>query len=239
MVDISFEHDIASWTRDFDASVARQLPYITSLALTDTAHVVRDRHREVMRQIFDRPTPYTINSLQVTPSRKETLVSRVYFKDQVGRSQHYLVPQVEGGGRPHKRFERWLIAKGVMQPGEYAVPASGARLNSYGNMSPGSITQILSQLAASPDAMQWETAKSRKRAGARRARYFVPKPGSKLARGIWVRRGKSSIAPVLLFVGGVGYRPRYDFDGISRETAAEWFPSIFESKFVQVLGRAR
>lgn len=239
MIDISFEHDVAAWTADFERSVARQVPYITSLALTETAKLVREEHRELLPQIFDRPTPYTMRSLQVTPSRKETLVSRVWFKDQPGRSQHYLMPQVEGGGRPHKRFERWLIARGIMQAGEYAIPASGARLNAYGNISPGSITQILSQFAAGPDAHQWETAKSRKRAGPGRARYFVPKPGSKLRRGVWVRRGKSSIAPVLLFVGGVGYQPRYDFAGISRRSAEAIFPRVFEAAFVRVLDRAR
>ena len=52
---------------------------------------------------------------------------------------HYLVPQVEGESRKLKGFER-AIGLGEL------VPAMGAKLNRYGNVSIGQIRQILSVL---------------------------------------------------------------------------------------------
>ncbi len=227
MPSISFENNIREWTRELEG-VQRQVPFAASLALNETAKDTRARHKELLPVIFDRPTRFTLNYLQVVPSRKETLVARLEAKDFRNKREHYLAPSVQGGRRNHKGFEKWLIARGLMRPSEFAVPAGGGRFNSFGNMSPGQITQILSQLAASPDATQHETVKSRKRAGSKRGRYFVPQPGSVLARGVWVRNGARAVKPVLLFVGAPAYRARYDFDGITERHARLVFPRFFE-----------
>lgn len=236
-MEISFEKDIEAWTRGLNERERRQVPFAASLALTETAKAVREDNRAHMEMVFDRPTRFTLGSLQVTPSRKETLHARLMFKELPRRSVHYLTPQIEGGVRRHKAFEKWLIGRGIMNENDFAVPAAGARLNAAGNISPGMITQILSQLAVSPDAMQWETAKSRKRAGARRARYFVPKPGSALPRGVWRRQGKK-IAPVLLFVRSPTYSVRYRFFEVSEEAALRLFPQIFDRALERaIIGR--
>lgn len=236
-MDISFEHDIEQWTRSLRSDVAWVVPYAAAAALSRTASRVKEHHRQMLPIIFDRPTRYTLNGLQVTPATARNLVASVWFKDSPRSRQHYLVPQVEGGSRPHKRFEYWLIQKGIMQPHEFAVPASGLKLNAYGNMSPGTITQILSQLQASPDAMQRETARSRKRKGAARNRYFVPQPGSRLRRGIWRRVGKSRIEPVLIFVSSVTYAKRYHFHQLSMQEADRVFPEEFERSLVDMIRR--
>lgn len=238
MPSISFESNIAAWTRDLKQA-QRQVPFATSLALTETAKATREHHRELLPIIFDRPTRYTINSLRVIPARKESLIARIEFKERSRARQHYLLPQVEGGGRPHKAFEKWLIGAGAMQPNEYAVPGRGARIDAHGNMSPGQITQILSQLYASPDAMQWVTPKSKRRARGKRGVYFVPKPGSALARGVWMRTGPRAIIPVLMFVRAPRYTARYDFDGISHRHAEMVFPRFFDVALGRALATSR
>ena len=238
MVSISFENNIPAWTRDL-GDARRQVPFATSLALTETAKDTRRHHQEMLPVIFDRPTRYTINSLKVTPSRKETLVARIEFKERGRGRQHYLLPQVDGGGRQHKAFEKWLIGAGVMMPNEYAVPGGGARIDAYGNMSSGQITQIISQLYASPDAMQWVTPKSKKRARGKRGVYFVPKLGSSLRRGVWMRTGARAITPVLLFVRAPSYKARYDFDGISHRHAEMVFPRLFGEAMARAIATAR
>ncbi|MBB4277038.1 hypothetical protein [Rhizobium mongolense] len=232
-MEFSFQSNVDQWTAGLEEIYRRQIPFATAQALNETVEDIRDYHQTILPVIFDRPTRYTLSSLRVlkTTSRGD-LIAGVYFKDQNRRRQHYLMPQVEGGNRPHKAFETWLIRRGVMRSNEYAVPASGLKLDAYGNVSAGVITSILSQMAAGPDAMQWETKRSRKRAGPSRNRYFVPQPGSSLRRGIWRRKGKTAIEPVFIFVSGVTYQKRYDFYGISVDRAMSYFPVNFERALI-------
>ncbi|MGI0527279.1 hypothetical protein [Rhizobium giardinii] len=232
-MEFQFQSNIAEWTRDLEDIYKRQIPFATAQALNDTVEDIRDHHRTILPVIFDRPTRYTMNSLRVLKAdQRRDLVAGVYFKESNRNGSHYLMPQVEGGGRPRKRFEYWLIQRGIMASNEYAVPASGLKLDAYGNVSAGVITSILSQLAAGPDAFQWETARSKKRAGSSRSRYFVPQQGSSLRRGIWRRKGKNAIEPVFIFVTGVTYRARYAFHEISMSRAQEWFPRNFELRLL-------
>lgn len=235
MLQYDIRSNIAEWSADLDANVARQVPFATAVALTRTARDVREKHQALMPVIFDRPTRFTLNALQVTPATKQTQVASVWFKQPNRMRQHYLVPQVEGGGRRHKAFEKWLIGAGLMQSSEFAVPASGIKLDANGNMSQGMIVQILSQLKASPDATQWETRASRKRAGTSRYRYFVPKPGSGLARGIWRKTSKNRMQPVLIFVSAVKYEKRYPFGQISTDAAEAAFPKRFDEAMLAAI----
>lgn len=238
--DISFESNLRDWTASLTDVQLRQLPFATALALNLTAGDVRNTHKGLLPQIFDRPTRFTLNSLYYVgvSKRSNEMVSTVRFKDSSRSRAHYLMPQVEGGARPHKRFEKWLINRGIMTSDEFAVPAKGVKLDSSGNLSAGTVTQILSQLNVSPDAMQWETEKSRKRAGASRSRYFVPREGSKLKRGVWMRKGKT-ISPVLIFVTGTNYQIRYRFYDISAREASARFPIRFEEAMIKALATAR
>ncbi|MBN9078531.1 MAG: hypothetical protein BGN87_00205 [Rhizobiales bacterium 65-79] len=236
-MDISFETNIREWTAWMTDLERNQLPFATALALTNTANGLREYHRDLLPIIFDRPTRFTMNSLRVTPATKASPVASVWFKDSARAQSHYLLPQVEGGGRPLKRFEKWLVNRGLMSASERAVPAKGLRLDAYGNISAGTITQILSQLAASPDAHQWETARSRKRAGPQRARYFVPRqPG--LPRGVWRRQGKK-LEPVLIFVSTVSYQARYHFFDLSNAYANAHFPRNFADAMARAIATAR
>lgn len=227
-MEVSVLSNIDQWTANLEDIYRRQVPFATAQALNATVEDLRDYHQSIMPTIFDRPTRYTLNSLRIhKASTRRDLVAGIYFKDQARRRQHYLVPQVEGGTRALKPFEYWLVQRGIMRSGEYAVPASGLKLDGYGNVPSGTITMILSQLAAGPDAFQWETARSRKRAGSSRSRYFVPQPGSSLRRGIWRRKGQRSIEPVFIFVSAPAYQKRYPFYQLSQQKAAELLPMHF------------
>jgi hypothetical protein len=229
MMEFNITSNIADWTKELEQVYQRQIPFATATALNATVDDLKAHHQTILPAIFDRPTRWTINSLQrQKATSRGSLEAGISFKYAPGHRKHYLVPQVVGGARPHKPFEKWLIARGIMMQSEYAVPTSGARLNVNGNMSQGMIVQILSQLAAGPEASLWETAKSRKRAGASRQRYFVPQASSSLKRGVWQRTGKRQIKPVLLFVSAPTYAKRYAFYDISRERSDFLFPRYFE-----------
>jgi len=110
-----------------------------AIALNKAGKLVKEAEVAEMKSVFDNPTRYTLNSLQLTPATKTDLKATVWFKEPDRMGAHYLVPQVDGGQRKLKGFER-AIGEGEL------VPALGAKLNQYGNVSPGQIRQILSVL---------------------------------------------------------------------------------------------
>ena len=215
------------------------------LALTRTAYSVRDELKSSMASVFDRPTRYTLNSLKVTPANRQTLQANVWFRTpQQFVSQHYIEPQVYGGSRIHKRFERRLHDVGILPPGWYAVPGPSARLNRYGNMSQGQIVQILSALRAFTESGY--TANRSRTAGTRRRSnidYVAITPGGQgqsryVQPGIWIRNGPH-FNKVLSFVRSVSYRKRFRFFEIGREVADRELPRQFSRALEDALRTAR
>lgn len=238
----------------------RQMPFAVALALTRTAQDVKKAEQAEMRSAFDRPTPFTLNSLFVKPATKQSLEARVWVKD-TERPTHYLLPQIAGGDRSLKRFEQLLVQRGVMRPEERAVPGGAAKLDAYGNISRGQIVKILSQLQAFNLAGSTANASGGKRSKAKRAReaYFVSTgPGTRptgkrswrngrmqqtLPRGVWVRKPHnvlgSFVQPVLLFVSRAAYRTRFRFDEVAQSTIARVLPGHLDAAIERALATAR
>lgn len=206
----------------------KDMAFVTAYALTKSAQDIRAEERRVMESVFDRPTKFTLNALFVKPATKSDLQAVVYFKDGGGKripASRYLMPQVEGGRRSHKAFERRLIRQGIMRQDEYAVPGQGASLDAHGNMRGGDIERILSQLGA---AEQWAgyqantTSRSRARAVRRGGRYFVLR-GTKAPDGIYHRTTGRDIMPVIMFVRQPQYAKLFPF----YETGEQVFDRVF------------
>lgn len=122
-------------------------------ALTKTAQAVRLAQVAEMRDVFDRPTPRTLEAVFISPARADRLEARVGIKDNpfsqggAGRAPiKYLRWQIVGGARTPKAFEKRLISAGAMPDDMRAVPGRGARLDAYGNISAGQLRQLFSQL---------------------------------------------------------------------------------------------
>lgn len=247
------------------ASAARQVPFALARALTRTAQDVRTAERKEMEQVFDRPTRYTLNALFMRPATKQRLEAEVWLKE-AGSRPHFLLPQIEGGARPLKRFEQRLVMAGYMKATERAVPAAGARLDANGNMSRGQIVQILSQLKTAAVLGDFSNATNSKRSRAKRAQetYFAAggrttmeiEGGTRmvmrtsgarrtqhLPRGIWVRRNfgawGTAIKPVLLFVSKAQYRKRYRFYQVAQDVVARQFSGHFAQSWTDALKTAR
>jgi len=121
------------------AAVPKQANRAAEMAIDFTAKFIKADVQREMLKVFNSPTPYTMNSLMVTPTRNHNMTASVWFKEPQRMGQHYLVPQVAGGRRQLKGFERALDAA------QY-VPGRGAKLDTYGNIRGGDIVQILSVL---------------------------------------------------------------------------------------------
>lgn len=201
---------------------ARQVKWLLAVSLTNTMKEARAAQVAEMERSFDRPTPYTLKALQVVPATKANLRSEIRFEDGLGNkgtpADKFLGPEVHGGKRRHKAAERQLIRFGFMKSDEYVVPGKGVKLDSNGNIRPAIFMEILSALGAATDAMQNRTATSIKRDKARkkpRLKTFFVVRGKGAPPGVYMRKGKQAV-PILMFVKGVDYRPRYPFYEVGR-----------------------
>lgn len=244
MTVITVKADTSSALRALTELASNQVPFATSLALNRTAQHVRKTMVGQMDTVFDVPTPFTKNSLYIKAATKSSLVAYVQVKD---KQKRYLLPEIEGGARGQKGFENLLIRAGIMPSGWFALPASGQKLNQYGNVPPGTVAKILSQLQASRDSLQNEPASKRTKRNRKlpQGRYFAIKVGdtSGLRPGIYERKGlaaHSGIEPIFTFTPKAPkYKKRWDFYGIAQQIAVDRYPIEFEMAIDKAIATAR
>jgi len=270
---IRIRHNVRQLQRFLLDQAPKQLRFAAALGLTRTAKDAEAAVYVHMRGAFDRPTPYTMRALRVVPATKAKLEASLLVKgyeDAPGGvpPDNFLYPQVEGGERRFKAFERALQRIGVLGRREVAVPATGARFDAYGNMSRGQIVQVMSYLQAFGEQGYMANATARsmariargnRRTGQRGLVYFVSRGkgnsygyrgswmhGEKrqhLPRGVWARYSfgpmGSAIKPVLLFYRMPTYRKRMDFYGVAERIVDARLVANIDKAMVQALATAR
>lgn len=208
-----------------------QIPFATAYALTQTAKQAQRFIVSEMRNVFDRPKPYTLNGTFVKAANKRDLTAIVKLKDgylgdageasRRGTADKYLRAQIEGGRRRPKAFEKLLINRGLMPPGYYAVPTSAAPLDAYGNVTAGYFNRIIAQLRIATDPLA-NAPRGRKRSRkSRSAGFFVAYPGREATKhlkpGIYERITSGfggGIRPIFIYTDNPPtYRKRLDFFG--------------------------
>jgi len=235
----TIKHDFQRLGRNALA-IERQFPFVMALALTRTAQAVQKAEVAEMRDVFDRPTPYTLKSTYIEPATKQNLRAVVGIRDWASEGTppaNFLIPQIAGGGRRQKRFERALQSVGALPPGFVAVPGKAAKIDRFGNMSRGEIQQILSYFRtnatagfnfnASAASLQRRSNRLAKKANAQKVQYFVGRPGDgKLPLGIWQRftfRQGTAIKPILIFIPWTTYQAIFDFQYVGEITIRKHF----------------
>jgi hypothetical protein len=241
MLTIDVRHNIKDVIGRLNDLQRRHVPFATALALTRTAQEVRKAEVQEMKRVFDRPTPFTLNSLYLKPATKADLTAKIWVKEIFSRKDHYLRPEIFGGARRLKGFERLLMRKGLLPTGWMAVPGAGAKLDAYGNISGAQMVQILSALKALGEQgyAANRTKDSAKRRRGKQAELFVGRPGGgRLPNGVWQRfrfAHGSAIKPILIFIRGPRYTERFDFFGVGNRTAARVFSGLFEQALREAL----
>jgi hypothetical protein len=227
--------DFARLTANINRFERNEIPFVTAYALTKTAQDIRAEEYKAMAAVFDRPTRFTLNSLQVKGANKHNLQAKVEFKEGFNSipAWKYLGPQVEGGARKKKSHERHLERAGILRPDEYVVPGAGAQLDAHGNMRGGHIVRILSQLGAAENASGYManiTARSRKTKRHRaRGTYFAVRDHESLPDGIYHSQGARKIVPVMMFVSQPQYDKRYPYFATADQTYRRVFPRHFRA----------
>lgn len=217
MIEISATGSIGYMVESMRSVHGRLVPYAASTALTRSAHTVaRNDLVNEMTRVFKNPRPYTLNSLRVEGATKDNLTARIHVKNQaVGtKPEHFLFPQVEGGPRNAKRFERALGAMGVIRSGDRVVPAHGLAESKY--ESGAFIRSVLRDVQSG----------ARKR-GRRR---FAAAVGLRKTRGIWEASGRNGrrLTPLFIFTSKQpSYRRLFPFYAVARAAAAREFPKEF------------
>jgi len=142
-------------------------------ALTRTAVKVKAAEVETMKRVFDRPTPFTLNSLQAKPATLQRPEASVETKTGFGSvpAGRFLSPEVEGGTRRMKSSELQLRTQGS---GSYWVPGEFAVLDQYGNIPGSMVNKILSQIKLRRDSSQNATS-SKASSGKRKNQAFFLK----------------------------------------------------------------
>lgn len=237
---ILFQTNIRQFEAELSMRLRRQVPYAASRALNDTADEAMDAIRTHMQRQFDRPTRWTLNAFRVDRANKAKLSAVIELKDAQKR-QHYLRVEARGGIRPmtgvEKLLERRLAYAGIIQT---VTPASGARLDRFGNLSRGQRNQILSAIQAQRDSHANTTKRSRAR-NRRRTQYFVPREGSRLSPGVWARTSKrGSVRKVLHFSAAqASYRKRLFLHERVQRTARARFAAHFRRRMIEAAASAR
>src|ERR1035437_173058 len=218
----------------------RQLPFATASALTATAKRVQVATVAEMRKVFDRPTPFTLNSTVVRPATKSKMFAELILKNanQKGAPPSvWLEPNIEGGVRQAKRTETMLRSKGFLPSGMFCVPGLGADLNRYGNISAGQLIKVMSALQAMPEQGYLANKSERlsARVNANAGTYFVGKPaGGYLPLGMYQRMPDGKLKSILVFVKTPHYHKILPFYELAREV----FGSNFQAEFNKALRNA-
>jgi hypothetical protein len=190
--------DTSDLEKRFSALEREHLPAITAQAVNRAAEYVRDVVTAEIPRVFNAPVALTQKSVFLTTyaSKRGPFVRDVFLRDEASKGTppvKYLAPEVEGGPRRVKRFERALKRSGVMAESEFAYPARSYKLNAQGNINAGVVTRILSQLSSSSDSLQNVTGASRARGRASgKAEYFAVGAGRSLKPGVYQRTGPTT-----------------------------------------------
>jgi hypothetical protein len=169
--------------------LGKELPTAVRNSLNDLAFMIRTNQMETVKRVFDRPKPQTVKNFFVRKATRENLSATIWFDQIFNKSyDQYIIPEVEGGRRKMKPSEQRL--------GRFYVPGMGAKMDAYGNMKGGQITQILSHMGRFGNVAGYSmnrTAKSatRKRGGAKALEYFmITEQRGGLKPGIYMRTEK-------------------------------------------------
>lgn len=246
MVRIDASTNVEELSKALRTLGSKQLPFALALTATRLAMLVKQGELAVMRERLDRPTATTMNSLYVKVAKKGNPEARTFFKDAWTSgvpADTYLQQPVKGGRRSHKRFEKALIARGIMQSGQYAIPAESV-LNQFGNVPRGTIMKILSGLSAAETVSGVQANATNSKRSKRKGnadRYFAGDVDG--TQGIWERKKSAfgdAIRPVFIFSESEpGYRVIVPFYKIADNIVKANRAKEFASAMGQALSTAR
>lgn len=229
-------------------ALAKQANFAANNALNTTAYAINTRLKADMKSTFKGgATDYTLRAFSVLKSTKTTLTAEVALRtDNKGAALPYIKALghlFTGGQRKYKKIEGMLRARKLLPSGLTIAPGDAMRLDRFGNMDKGQLTELMTMLLARPSSMRVIRKTGRGKAP-KMVDYFVVQPGVKtrLHPGIYKRieTGKTSaVDAMILFVSPVNYRKFIDLDKLGREVVAKTFQPAFDAELAKALASAK
>jgi hypothetical protein len=233
-MEISVKADIKTATRHLTRIQRKQIPFATSLALNDTAFDGMHHARKMAKRLLHKPIGYTIKGIRYSKSTKRKLKATVFvneWPDKGTAQAKYLMPQITGGARAAKGSERAFRRAGILPAGKYMAPTK-KYTNAAGNVKPGLMQMIMSQLKAFSE--QGYTANATNKTLAKKNTKFFLIRGT----GIFTRTRRGPEA-VLLFIDKPNYKARFPFSKIVNKRARRTFPGHFRKRMAEALRTAK
>lgn len=214
-------------------------------AINHTGYQARKALHTEMASVFDRPTPWTLKSVQLLEAKPQKLQASLWINDYPVTKDlapdKWLKAQVFGGPRSSKGLDVLLRAKGILPAGMFAFPAIGARLDRYGNLSPGHIAQIKSGLKIADRAGYTGNASTSARSMAKqhaKAFFVVRRAGRPIGIGErrdWGPGSRDKWVMVLAFGRQPKYVPRLDFHRIANEVSQRELATNIDAAIIKAL----
>ncbi len=239
LMEFGVNADMSGLSASMSALAHDQIPFATALALTWTAKDALAAEKRTIERVFDRPTPFSKNAFQLVPATKTSLVASVEQKPAIGsqNARQWFKPQVFGGARKHKAFERHLIAVGAMPSNLFAVPTRNCPRDAYGNIRASIIMQILSDLGAHA-VDPWQNASARSRRRNKRERFYLLKVSDR-PLAIAINKGGKGVV-YIVYVRTPNYRKRFPFYEVGRAVGETMAAVNFRKAFATAIaGRRR
>jgi len=246
MIQIEVRTDVADLRQRLSEIEQRKVPWATKKALDATAQSIVEAEREEMRRVFLNPRAWTLDSVTFRPATYDNGSGKfqarpavVDFKDAdlPSSAGYYLKPQVHGGGRRHTPFESRLIRAGKLLASEYLVPTRFADRDAAGDLNPGQIGKILSDLGTVETARRYPGARNR---GVRRAEAYHFDRSGRGRPGIYKRQaGERNRVPVFIVVKQPQYSAIFDFFGVAQATLRTEFARHFRRELARAVAENR
>lgn len=216
MLTMSIRSNIKAFARSLSDLAYQQLPFVEARTVTELAKLAQVEEKKAMHQVFDRPTPFTVNSIRVQTARKGKPVARVFVQDIAAR---YLEPYETGGlhlmpGSGHT----WLN------------PKDKALLNTYGNLPRNKLRQLTGRRDVFVGKIQFKDGKTvdgvwRRPVRAHGARSVKLKPGG--------------LKLLMRFGDAMPVRERLEFSDRARMVVSRNVRPVFDREMAKALASAR
>lgn len=225
--------------RNLLANTAKQVNFAASKALNTTAFAINTKIKADMASAFaGGATAYSLRAFKVARADKNNLTALVSLRDDnQGAALPYnkaLGHLFTGGQRKYKKIEGMLRARKLIPNNLTIAPGDAMRLDRFGNMEKGQLTELMTMLLARPSTMR-TIRKTGKGKLPKMIDYFVVQPGAKtrLHPGIYKRieTGKTSaIDAMILYIKPINYRKFIDLQKIGTEVATKTFWPAFDAE---------
>lgn len=218
MLNLSVESDIKKLADKLAGTFSeRRFNSVIASAMTATIAEARIAIAVRMLDVFQGPTPYTMNSTFVKRATANDLTAFVGIKGKgaIGgvSIKPYLTAEIYGNQREQKKFERLLSDQGYLTAGWILTPASGVKLNQYGNVNGATYKAIISGLA-NPDSGIFAITND-------------TKGGRKLKAGIW-KRTPNGLSMLFAAHPRALYKVRLNLLEVVRASYDKHFPRLLE-----------